>query len=329
MNQPKLSIIVPIYKVEKYLDECLNSIFSQNVPLENFEVICVNDGTPDNSMQIVNRYAKKYSNLHIIEQENQGLSIARNNGLAASSGKYVWFVDSDDWLKPQAFATIIPLILEEKYDVISMPLDWAYPNPKNNSIDCRLEHDLIIDGITFGKMHLNLGAIQRNVISNDFLIKNNLTFYPHILHEDGLFGREMFYLAQKVYVLSKSYYNYRQREEGSIMHSIKIRSSWDLLTVHKQLVIFSEKYVKPEDKLWFKTEQTHILIDCLSFTWPLRKTQEYKNFLKATRKYRREQCLDCIKGNTAKNKIKLIIKAFYPIIYLHLDKFVGKHFRNH
>ena len=93
-----LSIVIPIYNVEKYIDRCLNSIFSQDVSPENLEVICVNDGPPENSMQIVNCYANKYANLHIVNQQNQGLSVARNGGMAIAKGDYLWFVDSDDYV---------------------------------------------------------------------------------------------------------------------------------------------------------------------------------------------------------------------------------------
>lgn len=76
-----LSIIIPIYNVENYIDRCLNSIFSQDSTINDYEVICVNDGTPDKSMDIINRYADKYGNIRIINQENKGLSVARNAGL--------------------------------------------------------------------------------------------------------------------------------------------------------------------------------------------------------------------------------------------------------
>ena len=93
-----LSIIIPIYNVEQFIAQCIESIYSQHFPLERFEVIAVNDGTPDHSMDIVKRFAAKYSNLQIINQENKGLSVARNTGMQYAKGDYVWFIDSDDWL---------------------------------------------------------------------------------------------------------------------------------------------------------------------------------------------------------------------------------------
>lgn len=91
-----LSIIIPIYKVENYICGTLESIYNQECAEDIFEVICINDGTPDGSMQIVGEFALKHANLHIINQENQGLSCARNAGLRIAKGDYIWFVDSDD-----------------------------------------------------------------------------------------------------------------------------------------------------------------------------------------------------------------------------------------
>ena len=94
-----LSIIIPVYNVEKYVRKTLESIFESALPKSELEVIVVNDGTKDNSMSIVNEFAAKFDNLRVINQENQGLSGARNTGLKAAHGKYVWFVDSDDWVE--------------------------------------------------------------------------------------------------------------------------------------------------------------------------------------------------------------------------------------
>ena len=127
----KLSIIIPVYKVEKYIARCLDSIFNQKVDDSLIEVIVVNDGTPDNSMQIVNSYVAMHRNLTIINQENQGLSVARNVGLAKATGDYVWFVDSDDWLVEDAFSILFGY-MKDNPTLISSPLIASFENEKNN-----------------------------------------------------------------------------------------------------------------------------------------------------------------------------------------------------
>ncbi len=100
---PEISIIIPIYKVEAYLRRCLDSVLAQT--FHDFEVICVNDGSPDGCDKILTEYAGKYDNIRIINQENQGLSMARNNGLREAHGKYIYFLDSDDVIHPQLLET--------------------------------------------------------------------------------------------------------------------------------------------------------------------------------------------------------------------------------
>ena len=99
-----LSIIIPVYKVERYIKATLQSVFNQNIDTTSYEVIVINDGTPDDSMSIVTEFSKKHENLFIISQANQGLSCARNAGLKRAKGDYVWFVDSDDTIVDNAIA---------------------------------------------------------------------------------------------------------------------------------------------------------------------------------------------------------------------------------
>ena len=99
----KLSIIIPVYKVERYVRQTILSVINQDHSLFNqSEVIIVNDGTPDKSIEVIQDLIDEYSNIKLINQQNQGLSMARNNGLAVAEGDYVWFVDSDDWLAEYA-----------------------------------------------------------------------------------------------------------------------------------------------------------------------------------------------------------------------------------
>ena len=96
----KLSLIIPVYNVEQYIGRCLQSCLSQaNVTAEDYELVIVNDGTKDNSMQVVEEMTRGCTNITVINQHNQGLSMARNVGLKAAKGEYVWFIDSDDWIE--------------------------------------------------------------------------------------------------------------------------------------------------------------------------------------------------------------------------------------
>ena len=98
MKNIQLSIIVPVYNVQDYIERCLTSIINSDLERIQYEIIVVNDGTKDGSMLVVNDYLKKYEHIKVFEQENQGLSSARNTGMAHAVGKYIWFVDSDDYI---------------------------------------------------------------------------------------------------------------------------------------------------------------------------------------------------------------------------------------
>ena len=105
-----LSLIIPVYKVEAFIYQCLNSIFSQITENNSIELIIVNDGSPDNSMSIVEELTKDKPHITIVNQQNQGLSVARNTGLSHAKGEYVWFIDSDDWLLPNAIEDVLNYI---------------------------------------------------------------------------------------------------------------------------------------------------------------------------------------------------------------------------
>ena len=121
----KLSIIVPMYNVEKYIQRCLSSIINNKGFLENCELIVVNDGTKDNSESIARKIIEGLPNTQIIVQENQGLSAARNIGLSRATGEYVWFIDSDDWIEHDAIKSLMNEI-DKEYDVIQFGYNNVY-----------------------------------------------------------------------------------------------------------------------------------------------------------------------------------------------------------
>ena len=245
----KLSIIIPIFKVEEYIACCLKSIKDQLD--EDVEVILVNDGTPDNSMQKAFEVVGNDSHFKVINQENQGLSIARNNGFLLASGEFVWFVDSDDWLLNGAITQVKRVIaMNENIDVIASVLLMSYENSHED-----IEYKPI-NGMISGKLYLQKkyrqGAIQRFIFKRSFLLRNKLQFRAKILHEDSLYGFKMLYLAKNIYILPNPVYAYRIRSNGSIMSSISIKTAYDLVEIHKELTAFMNQYVLDVDKKWYR-----------------------------------------------------------------------------
>ena len=112
----KVSIIIPVYNVEKYLPKCLESVLGQTYA--DLEIICVDDGTPDRSAAVILSYAEKDRRINLISQENQGLSGARNTGIGSATGKYIIFLDGDDWIEPETVETAVGMAEKNNADVV-------------------------------------------------------------------------------------------------------------------------------------------------------------------------------------------------------------------
>lgn len=315
-----ISIIIPVYNVEQFVGKCLSSIFSQKVDKELYEVVIVNDGTKDGSMDIVRPYVEKNENAILIEQENLGLSCARNTGLAKAEGDYVWFVDSDDWLEDGAINNVIRYINEYDVDMITMPLMQRFKDSQKDRLD------YLVDKDTISRNHKILcnygfkGAIQRNIIKRRILIDNGIYFYPHIFHEDMLFGPQVSYLARKVLLLKNSYYNYRQ-SANSIMHNVSMKNAFDLIEVHKQLMKFKDRYVSGEDKGWFMVNAAILFQAAMHFIWGRCNKNDIKDFLRKNKEYRVGECMKCLGYTSGFEKKRIWLMACHPVIEYRIVQF--------
>lgn len=222
LGEIKLSIIVPIYNVEKYLAECLDSILIQQLGI-SFEVILVNDGSTDKSIDIATNYALAYPKKFIlIEQKNQGLSAARNSGLDVAKGDYVLFLDSDDCLEKDGLPKLIDIALTEKADVvvgnfIKFFNDGTQKKNKNLiSIDEAIGQDWLQLSLEKRKY---MPAVWFKLYRREFLTNNKLYFVFGLINEDQVFSTEVFLKAKKITAKDVVFYRYRVRP-GSISTSL-------------------------------------------------------------------------------------------------------------
>lgn len=163
MINPLISIIIPCYNTEKYLPQCLDSIVAQTY--NNLEIICVIDGSPDNSLRICKQYAQNDSRIVIIEQSNQGLSGARNTGVAAAHGDYIMFVDSDDWIEHTTCEKAVDKINKDNYDLIV----WSYIREfANTQKEKKIlgECDLAFDSIGCKRLHRRIFGLTESELSD-------------------------------------------------------------------------------------------------------------------------------------------------------------------
>ena len=228
MKDIKVSIIVPVYNVEKYLEECLNSLEQQTY--KNISVILINDGSTDRSKDIAEEYVNRNKNFVLINKKNGGLSSARNAGLEYSDGKYVLFLDSDDYLIESAIEELVIYSEENKLDVLKF-VSYVFTD---NDRELKWGKD-IKDGYFYqgdypevytgnqllkkviSKDHSDAGLVSSCMIftKREVITENNITFCEGILHEDNLFHLQLLTVSKRVAVLNKPLYCRRYRE-GSI-----------------------------------------------------------------------------------------------------------------
>lgn len=216
----QLSIIVPVYNVEKYIRPCMESIFRQGLDEDCFEVIIVNDGTEDHSMEVIQDIIEQHKNIIIINQENQGLSVARNVGMATAKGQYILMIDSDDLLIENSLKPLLELALESQTDVVVADF-YEMTNAEINStiIDLPNFADIKIEKKTVEQMFFDFLRIHnytvwRSLYRNEFLRKHKITFYPGIYCQDKPFTHEIYLKAKTCIRASWPIYIYRRHPQG-------------------------------------------------------------------------------------------------------------------
>ncbi|NHC43502.1 glycosyltransferase [Bacillus sp. MM2020_1] len=231
MSNPKISIIVPIYNVEKYLRKCIDSVLSQT--LTNFELILVNDGSPDNCGSICNEYAKRDSRIRVIHKENNGLSSARNAGIKIAKGKYIGFIDSDDYINENMYEILYKNAELYSSDVVVCDVMEVYENKyydlkQHNTTKYRIEHFTNIE--VLNQLYLSTDksinpmgrGCERWIYAVNKLYKkslfDSLEYDEGRIYEDEFIVHKIYFKSTKVTSLTAKLYYYVQRP-NSIMNS--------------------------------------------------------------------------------------------------------------
>jgi glycosyltransferase involved in cell wall biosynthesis len=208
-----LSIIVPVYNVEKYLELCVTSLVNQKLSSDDYEIILVNDGSTDNSRSIAEKLAEKYSNIVLINQENQGPSGARNTGITQAKGEYVWCIDSDDEIDGN-LDEIVREIKEignlDFYGIILKEVDKDKNLLKYSCDQSSVAHEKVMTGSNAIISGYNPSSACAFFMRKKFLMENNLTFKAGLTHEDVEFTYRAMAVAKRVYFSKHAnYYYYR------------------------------------------------------------------------------------------------------------------------
>lgn len=203
----KLSIIIPVYNVEKWLERCVNSVEHQDLPLSDYEVILVNDGSKDKSGQIAMDLSKEYDNIIVVNKNNGGMSSARNAGMAIARGDYYMFVDSDDYIYPNVIGSLISVSIENKLDVCHFSFNVENIDGKTSLSKSPFPYEVVLSGKDVYGYNV-IGSVWANLISASLIKCHNLSFFEGIIHEDVEFNTRLFCYANRIMFVDKCVYHY-------------------------------------------------------------------------------------------------------------------------
>lgn len=244
----KLSIILPFYNVEQYVEQCIRSLYDQDIPVDEYEIICVNDCSPDNSVDIVKRLQKEYYNLKLIEhEENKKLGGARNTGLKYAKGEYIWFVDSDDMIKQNSLGLILKYLESNALDFLHFGWDdineqGVIENEKLTSTEVLTGNELFFDQrFVWWKNHITAWC---KVYKRSFLMENKITFAEHIMYEDNDYAIKVYSSAKRCMHISENLYLYRVNNDSITRINYNSQHILYWLLLNKRLIELNNDFIK-------------------------------------------------------------------------------------
>ena len=307
-----VSVIVPIYNTSAYLDNCISSILKQDY--SNLEIILVNDGSTDDSLSICKKYASNDSRISIIDSQNYGVSHARNLGLQGSRGKYICFVDSDDYVMHDYVSYLTDLIKKNKVDIAATT--EMYTSFKNisdnqckNSVKILSGHDATYALLTY-KFPI---GVYCKIFDRDFLIKNKVAFDEELVIGEGFnFNIDSFQFANKVAIGNKKIYFYRRNNYSSTTTSFSAKK-WEngIYAIEKirKKIIFNNKQIRRA----LDFAEWHTNRDVVDLMLLCKKKQENKKLYDSCRSICRKYWRSPYLVKTSlKEKIRAILVLFFP-----------------
>ena len=316
---PKISIIVPVYNVEEYLENCITSILNQT--FKDFELILINDGSTDNSLEICEHYKDIDDRICIIDKKNGGLSSARNAGLNIAKGEYIGFVDSDDYIHPQMYEILYNEIVKNNADVVLCNFKEVYNYDEN--LICykkNAKEDVSI------RLFSNIEALE-NIDSIDAVkfivawnklykswIFNNLRYRNGIIHEDEFIIHRILYKCRKVIYIERQLYFYMQRDGSIMQQANKITKIDYLLALSDRVRFFYENGL---ENLQYKYEYIYLL-NIFKLYPELEKNQGYlKKIILRIDFLKLMKILNKNRNYSFKEKITWVIFCINPQIYIN------------
>lgn len=322
----KLSIIVPVYNVENFIRDCLKSIFRQKLKDDDFEVIIINDGTEDNSMIVIEDIISQHHNFIIVNQENQGSSVAWNKGIAMANGEYILLVDADDLLIESRLKLLLEKAVETNADIVVPDFIEVVDKDITESKVALLtasHHPLSFQETTGREMflmdlHPSECFVWRKLYRKNFLIQNHISFVPGIHYQDIPFTTECYIVAGKCYKASQLFYIYRKRT-GPVTHEFSFNKSCEnTIAIAKTWELISRYQLTGEIK---KKLQENVFTNFTNFT--IRVSLLSKDFKEREIVFNRlrENAPDLYFSNNVKQKFISFLFWRFPMLYNYVIYF--------
>jgi len=224
MQTPKISIIVPIYNAEKYIDRCMQSIYAQT--LTDYEIILVNDGSKDNSLACCQAYADKDDRIRVIDKENGGAGSARNAGIEIAKGEYLAFPDADDWFEKEMYQELYDLAKSEDFDIVFSGVHYYQQGDGGEMVYSRSSYCTPVRYVTQKECRENVMKLfptttifdvpWNKLYKRELLIKNGIRFRNLRRCQDATFNIDCYHYAEKVAADGKAYYNYMENTQADV-----------------------------------------------------------------------------------------------------------------
>lgn len=277
MNNIKLSIVLPTFNIEKYIGRCITSCLNQNISTNDYEIIVVNDGSPDKSRDIAATFAEEYNNIKIIDCENGGLSAARNVGLRASTGKYVWFIDPDDWIDDNCLLQLLDRLESDNLDALW--ISWRRIDEKGNKLAQfkdvrRSDNTVVLTGVAFMENILLFCTFAWSFIFKREVIQDS-SFKEGITFEDIEFIPRTLINLERVAFANQTVYNYFWRQD-SITNIYNPKKIADLSEAIQTNLLLS---IKHPEVLYIKEVIGSLVLTTIRMVSDKRYVNEQKQFL--------------------------------------------------
>lgn len=268
MQKVLVSVIIPVYNTAQYLEEAIGSVLSQT--LSAIEVIAVNDGSVDNSLEVLHRLAGSDDRLKVISYDkNAGVSVCRNTGLEAASGEYVYFFDSDDIIEPDCLELCVARMQEYGHDFLVFDGISFSDNGMRAGFNASYQRTRLMTKDSYTGAELMRHLIKEKSYScsvclcfvrKDFLQKNQLTFYPGVLYEDVLFAAQMYLAAENVGAVARSFFHRRVRENSTMTSKINAVNIGYRLTVGTELLKLKKTAIGSENRFVLNHQARNLFV---------------------------------------------------------------------